>query len=165
AFAHAIVERVGLLQVEHFPWVRMPTMYVAVLHATNEPSLATGAQIAMTTIVVTACVWVWRRTDDLVARSLALAASFPLVGPYAYDYDASALIVPIVCLAWEAYRRKHISTADVLLLAWIWLTPRAIWVVSRTVGQQVGPMLLVPVLAAAVARTFRRVSARSMIRA
>jgi hypothetical protein len=99
-----------------------------------------------------ASAFVWWRTTDPRWRALALAASLPLVGPYAYDYDTCALIVPILYVAHAALRRSEVSRRDAVLLVVLWLTPVALWLASTALGQQVGPLLLGMALAEAVRR-------------
>jgi hypothetical protein len=152
AFVASLPRHMAILAAGEVPWVRMPTVFVAVRHATGNLVLAWAAQTVATAAVLVASAFVWWRTTDPRWRALALAASLPLVGPYAYDYDTCALIVPILYVAHAALRRSEVSRRDAVLLVVLWLTPVALWLASTALGQQVGPLLLGMALAEAVRR-------------
>jgi hypothetical protein len=136
------------------PWTRMPTVFVAIHHATGASGVATFAQAVVSVAVASGCVWVWRRTDDPVARALVLTAALPLAGPYAYDYDTCVLVVPTIYLVREALEGRR-RAGDAAILLTLWLTPVALWLVSTAIGQQIGPVLLGALFAAAVRRARR----------
>jgi hypothetical protein len=134
------------------PWTRMPTVFVAVRHATHVLAVAWTAQAITSLAVLVACAWVWSRRADRVARALVLTAGMPLVGPYAYDYDTCALVVPILYLGREMIEAGRPRAGDMAVLVVLWLTPVALWLVSTAVGQQIGPLLLVALMAAGIRR-------------
>lgn len=147
----ALPRHMALVAAGEAPWTRMPTMFVAVHQATGASGVAAVAQAATSLAVLIACVWVWIRTDDVVARALVLTAALPLAGPYAYDYDTCALVVPILYLVREALAgRSRVGDAAILLT--LWLTPVALWLVSTAIGQQIGPLLLGVLVVAALRR-------------
>ena len=133
----------------------MPTVFAAVRHATGVVAVASVAQALTTIAVLVVCALVWRRTSNPATRALALMAGIPLVGPYAYDYDTCALIVPILYLVREAWRSGEVAGRDVGLVLMLWVTPLALWVVSTVLDQQIGPLLLGAALVASVRRSVR----------
>jgi hypothetical protein len=152
AFVDALPRQLTFVRDGRMPWMRMPTVLVAVRHATGILAWASIAQAITTGLTVLACLWVWRRSADPIARALALTASLPLVVPYAYDYDACALCVPMLLALKEPVATRTLPGATALLLVTIWITPLAIWHLSVAVGQQVGPLLLAGLLLEAVRR-------------
>lgn len=152
ALEEALPRHMAWIAAGDIPWMRMPTAFVAIGHATGSASWAWAAQAVVTAGVVTACVWVWRRSNDPLTRALALAASIPLVGPYAYDYDTSVLIAPLLYAASGTIGARAVRAAHARLLALLWLTPLALWVGSAVIGQQIGPILLGALLVEAVGR-------------
>jgi glycosyl transferase family 87 len=154
AFWQALPRHMALVAAGDLPWMRMPTAFVAVHHAIGGTALAWAAQAGAGIAVMLACAWIWRRSDDPVARSLVLTAGIPLAGPYAYDYDTCALVVPTLYLAREMIAGR-VRSGDTAILLTLWLTPVALWLVSTALGQQIGPVLLGALVAAAVRRAAR----------
>jgi hypothetical protein len=133
-----------LVAEERMAWVRMPTVFVAVRHATGNAPLASLLQSVVALVAVASCARVWRRTTAPAPRWLALAASLVLASPYALDYDEAALVLPFAWLA-RAYWRDGRGSPAVLAL--LWMTPVVFSLTSQALGQQLGPLPLQALLA------------------
>lgn len=144
----ALPRHMDLLSAGAGRWTRMPTVYSSLLHASGNVALAWRAQLATSALVVLACVWVWRRTREPLARSLVLCAAMPLIGPYAWDYDTCVLIVPVLHLAHAFLEDRRVF--DGIMLVVLWLCPVALWLVSTALGQQIGPVILLGAIAVAI---------------
>ena len=131
---------IGLL-----PWQRVPTVFVAVLKATDNNIWALAAQGISTICAVAACVWVWMRNRDLAARALVLAAAILLATPHALDYDTAILVIPFAFLAWQAWRSGP-KPGMLFMLVLLWIAPLLMWFASHTIGQQIGPAIFIALL-------------------
>jgi hypothetical protein len=155
-FVEAVPRSLALIVDLRVPWERMPTAFVTIFHLTGDPAAARAAQAASSVAAIVICLWVWRRTDDLGLRTLALAAAVPLVTPYAFDYDLAVLAVPIAVLGWRAWR-EGLRDGDLLLLIALWVAPLMLWMTSAAIEIQIGPIfffaLLVYVVRAVTGRT------------
>lgn len=127
------------------PWQRVPTVFIAVMKATDNLSWALAAQGISTVAAVAACAWVWMRNQGLPARALALAAAIPLATPHALDYDMAILVIPFAFLAWQAWRSGPRPGA-LFILVLLWIAPLLMWFASHTIGQQVGPAVFIVLL-------------------
>jgi hypothetical protein len=139
---------------QHFPWTRMPTVFVAVLHATADIRLASAAQGLSFVGVALACLYVWTVSADLFARSLTFGAGAFLATPYAYDYDCTLLLAPFALLVRQNYETGLTGRVYWALVA-IWIAPHVVWLCSTLVGQQVGPILFAGLLVYAVREAAR----------
>ena len=145
-FLDAVPRSLALVADLRVPWERMPTAFVTVFHLTGDPAVARIVQMVSSAAAIAICLWVWRRSDDLGLRTLALAASVPLVTPYAFDYDLAVLAVPIAVLGWRAWR-EGLRDGDLLLLIALWVAPLMLWMTSRAIGMQIGPIFFAALLA------------------
>ena len=135
--------------IDLLPWQRVPTVFIAVMKATDNKSWALAAQGISTVCAVAACVWVWMRNQGLAARALALAAAIPLATPHALDYDMAILVIPFAFLAWQAWRSGP-KPGMLFMLVLLWIAPLLIWFASHMIGQQIGPAVFIALLAYAV---------------
>ena len=127
------------------PWQRDPTVFIAVMKATDNFSWALAAQGISTVCAVAACAWVWIRNQGLAARALALAAAIPLATPHAFDYDMAILVVPFAFLAWQAWRSGP-RPGMLFMLVLLWIAPLLMWFASHTIGQPIGPAIFIALL-------------------
>ena len=128
-----------------FPWQRVPTVFSAVIKATDNFSWALAAQGISTVAAILACTWVWMRNQGLAARALALAAAIPLATPHALDYDMAILVIPFAFLAWQSWRSGPRPGA-LFILVLLWIAPLLIWFASHAIGQQIGPVVFIVLL-------------------
>ena len=144
-FVEAVPRSLALIVDLRVPWERMPTAFVTVFHLTGDPVAARAVQAVSSVAAIAVCLWVWRRSDDFGLRTLALAASVPLVTPYAFDYDLAVLAVPIAILGWRAWR-EGLRDGDLLLLIALWVAPLMLWMTSRAIELQIGPIFFAALL-------------------
>ena len=149
----ALPRHMDYLATEQGVWMRMPTPFVAIRHATGSATLAWWGQLATTALCLGGCIWVWRRNRDGYARALALCASIPLVAPYAYDYDTSVLIAPLIYGIRNVLDAPSAGAHEAGTLVLLWVLPFAIWLGSAALGQQIGPLLLAILLMEALRST------------
>ena len=125
--------------------MRHPTVFSAVVLA-GALHVALPLQI-LASLATIAVVWdVWRRTDDLAARSLAWAAGLPLVVPYFFDYDLAVFVLPLAALAARS-RSANIGWAQAGAMSLLWAMPPMIKPVAAAIGFQLGPLAAAALLA------------------
>jgi hypothetical protein len=125
--------------------MRHPTVFSAVVFA-GALRMALPLQIlaSFATIFI---VWdVWRRSEDLAARSLAWAAGLPLAVPYFFDYDLAVFVLPLAALAGRS-RYASIGWVQAGVMSLLWALPPIIKPVTELIGVQFGPLAAAALLA------------------
>lgn len=84
-------------------------------------ALAIQAAIALPTLVITC--WAVRRTADPCRRAFVVACAAPLVTPYAFNYDLTALSAALV---WVLFGRLPWRSKGAVVYFVAWLTPIAV---------------------------------------
>jgi hypothetical protein len=79
-------------------------------------------------------------------RGSALLFGLPLVTPYSFDYDLAVLTVAIAWLLMEAGRRGWLRGAKALI-AILWISPIAGWLLAAGTGLLLTPLVLAAALA------------------
>lgn len=102
-------------------------------------SIALALQIAVAMPVLAAACWAVRRTADPCRRAFVLAAAAPLLTPYAFNYDLTAVSAVLV---WILCGRLPLRSnwKGLYLLAWI--APAGLMYLNRE-GLGVTPLVLV----------------------
>ncbi len=161
AFVFHALGGVDASTVPEQPWLRMPSVLIAVYHATGAHGLAVAVQGAVSLIAVAACAWIWWRREDVVLRALALCAGIFLSAPWVFDYDLAMFVVPLAFLAWRArLRGGNQETSAVLAL--LWVGPFLVLILPHALDQQLGPLFTATVLAYALVRALRPATADSV---
>ncbi len=80
------------------PPKRMIGVFALVNVATGSPLLAALAHAAAALAALAAMLATWRAVGDGFARTLTLCLATLIVPPYAFDYDAAILLVPLAAL-------------------------------------------------------------------
>jgi len=112
-------------------------------------SLALQAAVSLV-VVVTAC-WAVRRTTDPCRRAFVLAAAAPLVTPYAFNYDLTALAaVQVWMLCGRLPWRPEWSALGLLG----WSAPLAL-MYANMLGLGIGPAILILMFWASVQEAVR----------
>jgi Glycosyltransferase family 87 len=83
-------------------------------------SVALVLQIALAVPVLGAAIWAVRSTTDACRRAFVLVSATPLVTPYAFNYDLTALAAVLV---WTLCRTPRDELVRGLLLFLGWMTP------------------------------------------
>jgi Glycosyltransferase family 87 len=82
--------------------------------------VALAAQIALALPVLAAACWAIRATSDRCRRAFVLASAAPLISPYAFNYDLTALAAVLV---WQLCRPgaalQDLIRSPILLLGWM----------------------------------------------
>jgi hypothetical protein len=151
AFAEQIPGQVSYLSEGVMNWKRIPSVYVAVTHATSSATAAMLIQLMVGAIAVATCGWVWWRCSDAPARAMAMTAAILLATPQLYEYDMAILAVPVAYLAWEAWR-GGLTRSTAFALAVLWAAPMLMLILPGLTDQQLGPLFSALILILAVAR-------------
>jgi hypothetical protein len=106
--------------------------------------LALQAMLALP--VLAAACWAVRATGDPRRRAFVLASAAPLVTPYAFNYDLTALAAVLV---WQLARPLPQDRGQVLLLSLAWLVP-ILAMYLNVAGVGVAPLILAAVFALSV---------------
>lgn len=140
--------QLGLLQHLHGFYPYMMTSVLAearILGATFTPAAA--LQLAVSVPVAVIAALAVRRTPDPRQRALILASAAPLVTPYAFNYDLTALTL---ALSWRFLEPRAGETAGAsLLLRVAWLLPILIMPLNM-LGWGIAPAVLLAVFVLAV---------------
>lgn len=139
--------QVHLMERFHGFYIVMMTSVLAGGRTVGLPyGLALALQIAVALPVVAVTCWAVRRTADPCRRAFVLASAAPLVTPYAFNYDLTALAAALV---WMLCGRLpwHARWRAVYLLAWI--APIALMYLN-TLRLGLAPLVLIAMFAVAV---------------
>lgn len=109
-------------------------------------SAALALQVAVAVPVVAATVWAVRKTADPCRRAFVLATAAPLVTPYAFDYDLTAVAAVLVWLLFGRLPWRP-AWSGVYLLAWV--APIAMMYLNMQ-GLGLFPLVLIALFALAV---------------
>jgi len=139
-FFDSVVGGVDIL--EHVrPLARMPSVFVAASLAGLGRGMATAIQAAVALLMLVAVGWLWLRQFPMTIRGSALLFAAPLVTPYSFDYDLAVLTVALAWLMLEVGRRG-VLRGEKLLVAVLWVTPLAAWLLAARTGLQLTPLVL-----------------------
>ncbi len=153
-FAVQISGGVDADSVRDLRWSRMPSVMMALHHATAAYGLAATIQGLVALFSVAAVAWIWWRSDDIALRAMALCAGTFLSTPWIYDYDLAMFVVPLAFLAWQA-RLRGLNPETSAVLALIWVGPLLVLILPHALDQQLGPLFAAAVLAYALVRAAR----------
>ncbi|MCL7971245.1 MAG: DUF2029 domain-containing protein [marine benthic group bacterium] len=128
------------------PLERMPSVLVAASLAGLGRGAAMAAQILVGILVLVAVGWTWVRRLRMPVRGSALLFGLPLVTPYSFDYDLAVLTVAIAWLLMEAGRRGWLR-GEKALIAILWISPIAGWLLAAGTGLLLTPLVLAAALA------------------
>ncbi len=118
---------------------RMPTVYSLLIGLTGNQTLSLTVQSLVCLATIAAVATVWRRTDDIVARSLSWSAGALLAVPYLFDYDLAIFLIPLAAIGWRASQRG-IGLADVAVMTLLWSASFVMKYVAILAGFQPGPI-------------------------
>jgi hypothetical protein len=112
--------QMGLLEKwRGFYTLMMPSVFAGVRGLGLSSTIAWTAQAAVTLPVLAATVWAVRRTGDPRRRAFVVVAAVPLLTPYAFNYDLTALSAALI---WKLCERRPGEAPSVLHL-FAWLVP------------------------------------------
>jgi hypothetical protein len=130
-----------------------PVMMVSILAEARAMGLsfelASALQIAASLPVAVAAAWAVRRTRDPRQRVFVLASAAPLITPYAFNYDLTALSA---VLLWRLTDATEPSSAKDLVFRLGWFLP-IVAMSLNMIGLGIAPMILLAIFILAVADT------------
>jgi hypothetical protein len=99
-----------------FYTLMMPSVFAGVRGLGLSSAAAWAVQAAVALAVAAATAWVVRRTADPRRRAFVIAAAVPLVTPYAFNYDLTALAAVLV---WKLCGRPGEAPGPLHLFVWL----------------------------------------------
>jgi alpha-1,2-mannosyltransferase len=98
-----------------------------------------------------AVIWVWRRSQALEVRAMALVAGTFMLSPYIYNYDAAWLAIPVALFTARALQHGWLRwEREALVIAWLYPVLGDIGGYGAHVG--IGPLVFSLLLFVAVRR-------------
>lgn len=145
-FRHAIVENGGVILYG------APTVFGTLRSAGYSTTMSYAVHAGVATLVIAACIWLWRSTCRVELRAASLPIATLMVQPYLIYYDLAWLALPMAWLTADFVRHGSSRFEKAVLLA-AWLVPAQglFAVLSRSTGQW-APIVLVAFLAVVVQR-------------
>ena len=118
---------------------RMPTVYSLLVGLTQNKSLALALQ-TLSCLGAVAIVWLaWRRSRDLIVRSLAWSAAALLAVPYLFDYDLAIFLIPLAAMVARA-GREPAGLAAVVVMSLLWSGAFVMKYAAIATGVQLAPI-------------------------
>ena len=139
------------LEAGQISWDRLVTVFGAARLVGAGVATAYALQSLVALAAMGALWWAWRRPAPLALRGSALALAIPLTTPYAFDYDLVLLVLPMAWLLQEGLARGF-RRGEVALLALVWLSPVAGWLLALWSHLLLTPALLLLLLLATLRR-------------
>lgn len=99
-------------------WDRSPTVFKGTLQVTGSVAIAAQVHVGVAVLACLALVAVWRRSQLLEWRVLALTVAMLLVTPKAIYVDATPLILPMALMATHWRRGHALPLLALMLVFW-----------------------------------------------
>ncbi len=109
-------------------------------------------QVALALPVLALTCWSVRRTADPCRRAFVVACAAPLVTPYAFNYDLTAVAAALV---WTLFGRLPWRASGTMVYLIGWLTPRLGSCISAFSASLSRPLAILALFAFAVAEAAR----------
>jgi glycosyl transferase family 87 len=142
------------LETGQISWERLVTVFGAARLAGAGIAPAYALQSLTALGAMGALWWVWRSPAPLALRGSVLGLAIPLTTPYAFDYDLVLLLLPLAWLV-QAGLATGFRRGEIALLALVWVSPVAGWLLALWSHLLLTPVVLLLLLLA----TLRRVVA------
>jgi hypothetical protein len=140
-----------ILEDGNLPWPKMPTAFAALRLLGGPIPLAYAGQAVAALVAAAAVIWTWRRPAPLPVKAAVLVSATLLASPYSFDYDLTLLGLVVAWLGWIGVQTGFRSgEKPALLLAW--LSPALATPIAAVSGLQLGPVLLLWLLACGLRR-------------
>lgn len=139
-------QMIALAQFEGFYTYMMVSAYAAARLSGLPFTAAMTVQALISICVLATAVWAAMRTSATAERAFVLAAAVPLITPYAFNYDLTALSLAIV---WKLMGVIPMRRRDPAVLFVGYLTPLAA-MYGNMIGLAVAPFALLAVFGLAV---------------
>jgi Glycosyltransferase family 87 len=109
-----------LERFEGFYTIMMTSVVAAARMAGISFQAAITIQLAVVLAVLVAACWAVRRTNDPCQRAFVLVSAVPLITPYVFNYDLTALTA---VLTWKLFRPLPAGRLRICLMFAAWLLP------------------------------------------
>jgi Glycosyltransferase family 87 len=109
-----------LERFEGFYTIMMASVVAAARMSGISFQAAITIQLAVALVVLVAACWAVRRTNDPCQRAFVLVSAVPLITPYVFNYDLTALAA---VLTWKLFRPLPAGRLRICLMFAAWLLP------------------------------------------
>ncbi|MBM3487054.1 MAG: DUF2029 domain-containing protein [Alphaproteobacteria bacterium] len=130
-----------LYETGALPWAKMPTVFAAVSLAGGGLVAAYAAQITAALAAFAATVWICLRPVPTALKGAFVVVATILMLPYMFDYDLTALAVPIALLVAEGLRSGFRPGEREMLIA-VASLPLLATLIAEATGIQIGALVL-----------------------
>ncbi|MCI5046074.1 MAG: DUF2029 domain-containing protein [Aquisalinus sp.] len=145
AFIESIINVGGGVKDAIYPIHKMPTVFAA-FHKSGLPSdIAMVLQIISALAAMALIGFVWRKVKAADLRAAILCAAVFLCSPYAYYYEMTVLVLPVIVIVKRAIEDGWLPGEE-LGIALIWLAPLFLPGLSKYIGAQAGLALVLGLL-------------------
>ncbi len=153
AFIQSIISVGGGVKNSIYPIHKMPTVFAA-FHKSGLPSdISMGLQLMSALAAMSIIGFVWRKVKDWDLRAAVLCSAVFLCSPYAYYYEMTVLVLPVVVIVKRAMEDGWLPGEEISL-ALIWLAPLFLPGLAKYVGAQAGLAIVMGLLFLSVRRAF-----------
>ncbi|WP_306252381.1 glycosyltransferase family 87 protein [Parvularcula sp. IMCC14364] len=151
AFFESIINVGGGVKDAVYPIHKMPTVFAA-LHKSGLPSdVAMAAQVLAALATMALVGLVWRRIKAPDLRAAVLCSAVFLCSPYAYYYEMTVLVLPVIVIVKRALEDGWLPGEEIGI-ALVWMAPLFLPGLSKYIGAQAGLALVLGLLWLALRR-------------
>ena len=118
-----------------------PTVQTALRIWGVEGRLLTALVLLIGGVAFFSVLWIWRKSTRPALKGGAVVLGLFLASPYFLQYDLMLLGIPFLLLLKE-FREKGGGKGEWLLLALLWITPLASWILVAYTHFQITPLVL-----------------------
>lgn len=141
-----------LVRFEGFYTVMMTSIAAAARTSGISFQVAMIIQLAVALPVLTAACWAVRRTNDPCRRAFVLVSAVPLITPYAFNYDLTALAA---VLTWKLFQPLPAERSRIYLIFAAWVVPILLMYLNMR-GVGAAPFALVGIFVLSVYEVLER---------
>jgi glycosyl transferase family 87 len=149
-------------------WGYLQTVY-GLIRNLHGPATAAWLAQGFTTLAAAIIVWMlWRSPVRYPLKAAALSAAALIATPYAFAYDMAALAIPVAFLAKDQIECGMLRGEQTIMIALFGVTAAALVVLGDSAGHitfggvQLGPVVVVTLLAVTLRRAFYHPRRRSL---
>lgn len=140
-------------------WFRMPTAFVAARLLGADLLTAQICQLLVSAAAAATVAWVWWQPAPFALKAAALGVGSLLLSPFVFYYDWTVLVVSVAWLVQDLGRRG-IPAWQVWTIVLAWFFPLFGPIIAHLTNLQLGPVILLAILAAVVSRVRNLQNAR-----
>ena len=133
-------------------WMRMPTVFSS-LHLLGIPIYWAYLTHFLVATLVIVLIWkIWKNCPEPSLRYAALTSGTLLISPYVLIYDLSWLALPVAWMVKIGLERGWLRWEREILIL-VWLLPISMLIIAHSLPFQIGPWVLLSLLAIILRRT------------